>query len=171
VDRHEVGNPRRVGSLARGQPAPLEPRPWSGAIPVACARLANRRRGGFDEGRAIPAGKRTLEGRRPRRATLPAGPGDPRGRTLAAEQDPEAGERRGWPSHLEPKMERVLGNVLHFRFWGHRPPRVLQRQEGNGAGDGCRLRERNKALKGEPQERIRHATRPAGSGRNEASGG
>jgi hypothetical protein len=54
-------------------------------------------------------------------------------------------------------------------------PRVIrkafQRQEGNGAGDGELLHERSKALKGEPQERIRHETRPAGSGRIEASRG
>jgi hypothetical protein len=38
-----------------------------------------------------------------------------------------------------------------------------QRQEGTGAGDGVRLRERSKALKGEPQERIWSETWPAGS--------
>jgi hypothetical protein len=49
--------------------------------------------------------------------------------------------------------------------------KAFQHQEGNDAGDGERLHERSKALKGEPQERIRHETRPAGSGRTEASGG
>jgi hypothetical protein len=49
--------------------------------------------------------------------------------------------------------------------------RVAQRQEGNGAGDGERLHGRNKALKGEPHERIWHETRPAGSGRTKAPGG
>jgi hypothetical protein len=33
-----------------------------------------------------------------------------------------------------------------------------QRHEGMGAGNGVRLRERSKALKGEPQERIRSET-------------
>jgi hypothetical protein len=47
----------------------------------------------------------------------------------------------------------------------------VERHEGNGAGDGVRLRERKKALEGEPQERIRHETRPAGSGRMKASRG
>jgi hypothetical protein len=42
---------------------------------------------------------------------------------------------------------------------------------GSGAGDGVRLRGRKKALKGEPQERIRHETRPAGTGRIKASRG
>jgi hypothetical protein len=54
-------------------------------------------------------------------------------------------------------------------------PRVMrkafQHQEGNGAGDGERLHERRKALKGEPHERIWHETRPAGSGRIKASRG
>jgi hypothetical protein len=49
--------------------------------------------------------------------------------------------------------------------------KAFQHQEGNGAGDGERLHGRSKALKGEPQERIRHETRPAGSGRMKASGG
>jgi hypothetical protein len=49
--------------------------------------------------------------------------------------------------------------------------KAFQHQEGNGAGDGERLHGRSKALKGEPQERIRHETRPAGSGRTKASGG
>ena len=44
-----------------------------------------------------------------------------------------------------------------------------QRQEGNGAGDSVRLHGRNKASKGEPQERIRHETRPAGLGRTKTS--
>jgi hypothetical protein len=48
---------------------------------------------------------------------------------------------------------------------------VSERQEGNGAGDGDRLHERRKALEGEPHERIRHETRPAGSGRMNASRG
>jgi hypothetical protein len=43
----------------------------------------------------------------------------------------------------------------------------LERQEGNGAGNGERLHEGSKALKGEPQERIRHEIRPAGSGRTQ----
>jgi hypothetical protein len=49
--------------------------------------------------------------------------------------------------------------------------RSSQRQEGNGAGDGERLHERSNALKGEPHERIRHETRPAGSRRIKAPGG
>jgi hypothetical protein len=49
--------------------------------------------------------------------------------------------------------------------------RTSQHQEGNGAGDGERLHERSNALKGEPQERIWHETRPAGSGRIKASRG
>jgi hypothetical protein len=49
--------------------------------------------------------------------------------------------------------------------------RVVQRQEGNGAGDGERLHGRNKALKGKPHERIWHDTRPAGSGRTKAPRG
>jgi hypothetical protein len=48
---------------------------------------------------------------------------------------------------------------------------LVQRQEGNGAGDGVRLHGRSKALKGEPHERIWHETRPAGSGRTKAPGG
>lgn len=35
----------------------------------------------------------------------------------------------------------------------------------SGVGDGVRLRWRRKALEGKPQERIRHETRPIGSGR------
>jgi hypothetical protein len=46
-----------------------------------------------------------------------------------------------------------------------------QRQEGNGAGDGVRLHGRSKALKGEPQERIWHETRPAGPGRTKTPRG
>jgi hypothetical protein len=46
--------------------------------------------------------------------------------------------------------------------------RAFQRQEGNDAGDGERLHERSKALKGKPHERIWHETRPAGSGRTKA---
>jgi hypothetical protein len=46
-----------------------------------------------------------------------------------------------------------------------------ERQEGNGAGDGHRLPGRNKALKGEPQERDRHETRPGGFGRRKAPRG
>jgi hypothetical protein len=47
----------------------------------------------------------------------------------------------------------------------------IQRQEGTGAGNGVRLRERSKALKGEPHERIRHETRSAGTGRMKTSRG
>ena len=43
----------------------------------------------------------------------------------------------------------------------------FERQEGNGAGDGVRLHGRSEALKVEPQERIRHEIRPAGSGRTQ----
>jgi len=46
-----------------------------------------------------------------------------------------------------------------------------KRREGSGVGNGVRLRERGKALKGEPHERIWHETRPAGVGRIEASRG
>lgn len=46
-----------------------------------------------------------------------------------------------------------------------------ERQEGCGAGNGVRLCERNKALEGEPQERDRHETGPAGVGRSKASRG
>jgi hypothetical protein len=49
--------------------------------------------------------------------------------------------------------------------------RFQKRQEGNGAGDSVRLHGRRNALKGEPQERIRHETRPAGSKRIKASRG
>jgi hypothetical protein len=49
--------------------------------------------------------------------------------------------------------------------------RTFQRQEGNGAGDGVRLHGRSKALKGEPQERIRHETRPVGPGRTKTPRG
>jgi hypothetical protein len=47
----------------------------------------------------------------------------------------------------------------------------FQRQEGNDAGDGERLHEGSKALKGEPQERIRHEIRPADSERMKVSRG
>jgi hypothetical protein len=47
----------------------------------------------------------------------------------------------------------------------------IQRQEGTGAGDGVRLRERKKALKGEPQERIRSENGRQARGGVEASGG
>jgi hypothetical protein len=46
-----------------------------------------------------------------------------------------------------------------------------QRQEGRGVGDGVRLRGRNKALEGEPHERIRHEIRPASSERKKAPRG
>jgi hypothetical protein len=46
-----------------------------------------------------------------------------------------------------------------------------ERHEGCGAGNGVRLCGRNKALEGEPQERDRHETGPAGVGRSKASGG
>jgi hypothetical protein len=49
--------------------------------------------------------------------------------------------------------------------------KAFQRQEGTDAGDSVRLHGRSKALKGEPHERIRHETRPAGSGRIKAPGG
>jgi hypothetical protein len=60
------------------------------------------------------------------------------------------------------------------RWWTLARSKTLKawkRQEGSGAGNGVRLRGRNKALKGEPQERIRHETRPVGSGRMKAPGG
>jgi hypothetical protein len=48
---------------------------------------------------------------------------------------------------------------------------LAERQEGKDAGDGVRLRGRNKALKGEPHERIRPEIRLAGTGRHKAPGG
>jgi hypothetical protein len=62
------------------------------------------------------------------------------------------------------RFGNATGISFHEDGWKQAP----QRQEGNGTGDGVRLRGRSKALKGEPQERIRHETRPAGSGRIEA---
>jgi hypothetical protein len=55
--------------------------------------------------------------------------------------------------------------------WFDEVPGSQKHQEGNGAGDGERLRERNNALKGEPQERIWHEIGPADSGRKKASRG
>jgi hypothetical protein len=86
------------------------------------------------------------------------------------------------------KALKVRGVSKAFPLWGpgsfgaafrHRVgragPRVgwraFQHHEGRGVGDGERLHGRSKALKGEPHERIRHETRPAGSGRIKASGG
>jgi len=58
---------------------------------------------------------------------------------------------------------RILARSKTLKAW--------KRQEGKDAGDGVRLRGRNKALKGEPQERIRHETRPVGSERMKAPRG
>jgi hypothetical protein len=87
------------------------------------------------------------------------------------EQSPE-GEGR-------PEGRSTWGTTVSARCFGARDGRsglgsygkAFQHQEGNGAGDGERLHGRSKALKGEPQERIRHEKRPAGSGRIEASRG
>jgi hypothetical protein len=70
-------------------------------------------------------------------------------------------EIQSWREASADATDRFSGDVR-----GHQ-----KRQEGRGAGDGELLHERNKALKGEPQERIRHETRPAGSERIKASRG
>jgi len=49
-----------------------------------------------------------------------------------------------------------------------RGPRQAQRHEGSGIGDGIRLRERKKALKGEPHERIWHEIGPVSDGAEES---
>jgi hypothetical protein len=82
------------------------------------------------------------------------------------EQSPE-GEGR---SAGLPIMSGRVG-CLHLACSGGQVRGAFQRQEGNGAGDGVRLHGRSNALEGEPQERIRHETRPAGSGRMKAPGG
>lgn len=59
---------------------------------------------------------------------------------------------------------RGLGRVMQARGFGlcdghTQVCRALaQRHEGKGTGDGVRLREGKKALKGKPQERIRSET-------------
>jgi len=89
-------------------------------------------------------------------------PGVPDSRTV---ETPEAGV-----------AVRGLVLALLFRPQGqtsgpHLAGTDAERQEGCGAGNGVRLCERNKALEGEPQERDRHETGPAGVGRRKASRG
>ena len=79
------------------------------------------------------------------------------------EQDPEVEARTACPYFVG-----IGTSVPRFR---HGPPRcVSQRREGSGVGDDERLRERNKALEGEPHERNRYETRPAGVGRSGVRG-
>jgi hypothetical protein len=68
------------------------------------------------------------------------------------------------------RMLECVGRLRSMRSGGQAQG-AFQRQEGKGVGDGERLHEGSKALKGEPQERIRHEIRPAGSERMKVSGG
>jgi hypothetical protein len=74
------------------------------------------------------------------------------------------------PSWDDGGSARCFGTRDGHRRLG-RDGETFQRQEGIGAGDGVRLHGRNKALKGEPQERIWHETRPAGPGRTKTPRG
>jgi hypothetical protein len=77
---------------------------------------------------------------------------------------------RAFPSWEPAALARRLGIRDEMPAFGL-DRGVSERQEGTGAGDGERLHERSKALKGEPHERIWHETGPAGSGRMKASRG
>jgi hypothetical protein len=80
------------------------------------------------------------------------------------------GVKKAYPLWGRPGLARRFGACDSLVVLG-KDGRASQRQEGNGAGDGERLHGRSKALKGKPHERIRHETRPAGTGRNKAPGG
>jgi len=57
--------------------------------------------------------------------------------------------------------DKVFGFVCAAYQRCFEPKRAGQRQEGSGTGDGERLRERRKALKGESRKWIRYEIRPA----------
>jgi len=69
------------------------------------------------------------------------------------------------------KLERFRTGQFSGGVKADRKPRQTKRQEGSGIGDGIRLHERSKALKGEPHERIWHEIRPVSEGRNKAPRG
>jgi hypothetical protein len=115
---------------------------------------------------------KTLEGMNPRRATRSRRCKQPKGcgglsRGVKPWRRGGLNKAAGRELAFGAALRQRDGDQLLESGW----TQVFQRQEGNGTGDGVRLRGRSKALKGEPHERIRHEIRPAGSGRTEASRG
>jgi hypothetical protein len=102
---------------------------------------------------------RTLEGGIPRelRAVLGSKPPSDQWRILT------------WSKTLKARVAACaaafFGRAFRLRgVWFVAVAASIQRHEGNGAGDGVRLRERSKALEGKPHERIWSETRPASMG-------
>jgi hypothetical protein len=128
-------------------------------------------RGGAAKAEAIPVRGKTLEGKSP--GELHALVGLNRRLEVVDSRVEQSLEGEGLQGLLH--LGKVgFGAVLRRLRRSVRTSERLegfQRQEGTGAGDGVRLHGRSKALKGEPHERIRHETGPAGSGRMKASGG
>jgi hypothetical protein len=120
---------------------------------------------------AIPVRGKTLEGRSPGELRSRVGLNRRHGQADSRVEQSLEGEGcsdgfptneiQSWREASADATDRFSGDVR-----GHQ-----KRQEGRGAGDGELLHERNKALKGEPQERIRHEIGPAGSRWMKASRG
>jgi hypothetical protein len=107
----------------------------------------------------------TLEGTRPRRATCHrrSKPPSVRGGLPCGARPWRRGRLGGPRSCLALAQTFGSGYLLPCRQRGRSESK--KRQEGIGAGNSARLHGWNKALKGEPQERSRHETRPASAGR------
>jgi len=113
---------------------------------------------------SISLGEKTLEGKRLKRATCPGWskpPTDGDGLSRGAKPWRWVLFSQAWWSRV---LAREGGLRVDFPLPPLKDPRWRehdQRQEGSGAGDGERLRERSKALKGESRKWIRYEIRPA----------
>jgi hypothetical protein len=140
----KAAKPRRVGSLERDQPIPRESRP---------CRAAER---------TLASPGEAHEGRQGGSLAVPVGESNPGGRKAQESYALGTGLNRR-PEEADSRAEQGLegeGGFVGFanrrsfeafalRRISRRGTRVIQHQEGNGAGDGVRLRGRKKALEGE----------------------
>jgi hypothetical protein len=139
--------PRRDGSLERGEPTSAEAKTLRGEVKVACGRHRKLVRG------SSAKVERSCRGGEPWRAQAQGsyvlGSGLNRRLEVAdsrVEKSPE-GEGR-WEGHGDDALTEVA-QAAEEREIEPRQDEGLERQEGNGAGDGVRLHERRKASKGE----------------------
>jgi hypothetical protein len=140
----------RVGSLARDQPIPSGSETLRRGNPGR-SRLGavNLERGGVVKAAPFQRGREPWRGRIPRElcAWRRSKPPVPRWRILVWSKALKA---RVWYGTVALYGCVFACGGMVCGSW----LASIQRQEGIGVGDGVRLRERKKALKGKPQERI-----------------